>query len=172
MFVVQTGSVDNDGRGEEEQPANGVAGLARGRGGLLTARLELEPLRVEHAPEMAPLLDDARLHLFTGGCPGTLEDLRVRYARQVVGRSPDGRQRWLNWVARQRSDGAAVGIIQATVTDDDRTAELAWTIAVAFQRRGYAREAACSQSELLMRQSFPAPARSACSGGSRRAWRT
>ncbi|MGB0093567.1 MAG: GNAT family N-acetyltransferase [Solirubrobacteraceae bacterium] len=89
------------------------------------------------------------------GVRGTLEDLRVRYARQVVGRSPDGRQRWLNWVARQRSDGAAVGIIQATVTDDDRTAELAWTIAVAFQRRGYARKAACSQSELLMRQSFP-----------------
>jgi hypothetical protein len=34
---------------------------------LSTERLLLEPLRVEHAEEMAPLLDDRRLHAFTGG---------------------------------------------------------------------------------------------------------
>jgi hypothetical protein len=34
---------------------------------LQTARLSLEPLRIDHAVEMAPLLDDAQLFGFTGG---------------------------------------------------------------------------------------------------------
>lgn len=108
-----------------------------------TTRLLLEPLRVEHTLEMARLLDDGSLHRFTGGVPATLAELRDRYARQVAGRSPDGRQRWLNWIVRQRSSGAAAGFVQATITGEAQcTAELAWTIGTAFQRQGYAREAA------------------------------
>jgi hypothetical protein len=34
-----------------------------------TGRLDLEPLAVAHAAELAPLLDDAALHEFTGGTP-------------------------------------------------------------------------------------------------------
>ena len=34
-----------------------------------TERLDLEPLVAEHAAELAPLLDDAALHEFTGGAP-------------------------------------------------------------------------------------------------------
>ncbi len=63
---------------------------------LSSDRLDLEPLRPEHADEMAPLLDDAALHTFIGGVPATPDELRGRYTRQVVGRSPDGSQRWLN----------------------------------------------------------------------------
>jgi RimJ/RimL family protein N-acetyltransferase len=115
-----------------------------------TERLRLEPLRVEHATEMASLLDDQRLHEFTGGRPSTLPELRARYARQVVGWSPDGRRRWLNWIARGRADGLAVGFVQATVNvDPPASAELAWTIAVAFQRRGYAREATGAVADWL-----------------------
>ena len=107
-------------------------------------RLELEPLRPEHADEMAPLLDDAALHTFIGGEPATRDALRDRYARQAVGRSPDGSQRWLNWVVRRRGDGQAVGTAQATVTAEHGvlTAEVAWVIAVPHQGQGYAREAA------------------------------
>ena len=36
---------------------------------LESERLVLEPLRVEHAEELAPLLDDPRLHEFIGGDP-------------------------------------------------------------------------------------------------------
>jgi hypothetical protein len=32
-------------------------------------RLDLEPLAVAHAAELAPLLDDPSLHEFTGGAP-------------------------------------------------------------------------------------------------------
>jgi RimJ/RimL family protein N-acetyltransferase len=106
----------------------------------------LEPLRVDHAGEMFAVLDDDALHRFVGGRPVGEAELRARYARQVAGRSPDGRRRWLNWIVRRSADGVAMGFVQATVSDGDEggrlTAELAWTIGVAFQRRGYAREAA------------------------------
>lgn len=107
-------------------------------------RLDLEPLRVAHAEEMAPLLDDPRLHSFTGGEPATLPDLRERYRRQVDGQSPDGSQRWLNWVVRRHKDLRPVGTVQATVTRKDHalTAEVAWVIALNHQGQGYAREAA------------------------------
>ena len=107
-------------------------------------RVDLEPLRIEHADEMGPLLDDPELHSFIGGRPPTPEELRDRYERQVLGRSPDGSQRWLNWVVRRRDNGQAVGTVQATVSDQDgkMTAEIAWVIVTSQQGHGYAREAA------------------------------
>ena len=109
-----------------------------------TERLALEPLHVDHAEEMAPLLADARLYAFTGGRPPSLDVLRARYARQAAGRSPDGMERWLNWIARRHEDGLAVGFVQASVSEDPEpvTAVLAWVVGVGFQGRGYAREAA------------------------------
>jgi len=111
---------------------------------LSSRRLTLEPLRVDHAGEMAPLLDDVALHTFIGGEPATLEGLRDRYTRQVIGRSPDGSQRWLNWVIRRRDTGQAVGTTQATVSEEDGvlTADVAWVVASSQQRQGFAREAA------------------------------
>lgn len=107
-------------------------------------RLLLEPLRVEHAPEMALLLDDPDLHAFIGGHPAGLRELQDQYRRQVVGHSPDGSQHWLNWVLRRREDGRVVGTVQATVTEEQAglVTEVAWVVATAFQGRGYAQEAA------------------------------
>jgi len=122
---------------------------------LQTPRLVLEPLQVQHAAEMATLLSDAALYRFTGGGPLDEPTLRARYTRQVAGRSPDGRQAWRNWIVRRASDGAALGFVQATVSDADgepRVAELAWTIGVAFQRHGYAREAAVALRDWLSAQ--------------------
>lgn len=112
-----------------------------------TGRLTLEPLRVEHAEEMAPLFDDSALHEFIGGQPASADQLRDRYARQVIGRSRDGTQGWLNWAARQRASGDAVGTVQATLTVQDNTAatitaEVAWVVARRHQAQGYAAEAA------------------------------
>ena len=107
---------------------------------LRTARLDLEPLRVEHAAEAAVAFSDARLHTFVGGEPATEDELRDRYARQVIGHSPDGSETWLNWMLRRRDTGELVGTVQATVTGS--TADLAWVVAVPHQGRGLAREAA------------------------------
>jgi RimJ/RimL family protein N-acetyltransferase len=114
---------------------------------LRTARLDLEPLRVGHAAEAARAFDDPRLHAFTGGAPASEAELRARYARMVAGRSPDGRQRWLNWLLRVRDTGEPAGTVQATVTG--ATAELAWVVAVPHQGRGYAREAAAAVRDAL-----------------------
>ncbi len=108
------------------------------------SRITLEPLREADADEMAPLLDDPRLHDFIGGRPATAQQLRQRYRRQVVGHSPDGTQRWLNWIVRRTVDRAAVGTVQATITGDanHRAADVAWVIATAYQGHGFAKEAA------------------------------
>ncbi|MET7985496.1 GNAT family N-acetyltransferase [Streptomyces sp. NPDC005281] len=106
-----------------------------------TARLELLPLRVEHAGEMAGVLSDPALHAFIGGAPHTPEALRARYERLVAG-SPDPGVLWCNWVLRERTTGSLVGTVQATVSAG--TAEVAWVVGTPWQGRGYATEAARS----------------------------
>jgi enoyl-CoA hydratase/carnithine racemase/RimJ/RimL family protein N-acetyltransferase len=107
-------------------------------------RLTLEPLGVEHADELAPVLDDPKLHEFIGGRPATAGELRERFTRQIAG-SPDPSVRWLNWVVRLRASGQAAGTAQATIRSDDAggpRADLAWVIGTAYQGRGLAKEAA------------------------------
>ena len=104
-------------------------------------RLVLEPLRVEHAAEMATVLSDAALFTFTGGEPPSRLVLEQRYARQVAG-SGDPAEEWHNWVVRLGDTGPAVGYVQATVCPADHTAELAWVVGTPWQGRGIAREAA------------------------------
>ncbi|MET7654430.1 MULTISPECIES: GNAT family N-acetyltransferase [unclassified Streptomyces] len=105
-----------------------------------TARLDVLPLRVEHAAEMAVVLGDPTLHTFIGGAPGTPRSLRARYERLVAG-SPDPSVSWCNWVLRVRDAGLLAGTVQATVTDGDH-AEIAWVVGTPWQGRGLASEAA------------------------------
>jgi RimJ/RimL family protein N-acetyltransferase len=118
---------------------------------LTTQRLVLEPLRVEHAQEMAAVLCYPALHAFIGGTPSTEEQLSARYERQAAGQSPDGREGWLNWIVRDRETSAAVGTLQATISDTDqgRSAELAWVIATSRQGQGLATEAAVAGRDWL-----------------------
>lgn len=106
-----------------------------------TERLDLVPLRVEDADEMAVALADPALHTFIGGEPEDAGRLRERYARQTAG-SPDPAQAWFNWVLRLRAEDRLVGYVQATVTGRGRVAELAWVVGTPWQGRGLAGEAA------------------------------
>ena len=112
---------------------------------LTSGQLLLEPLRVAHAAELVWVLDDVRLHEFTGGRPESLDELTARYERQVTGRSSDGTQQWLNWVLRRRDDDRPAGYVQASVSSDDDAApvaQLAWVVGTAHQGQGLAREGA------------------------------
>jgi len=109
---------------------------------------------------MVDLLADRRLYSFYDDERSpTLEALRDRYSRQAGGLSPDGREVWHSWIVRERDSGAAIGFVQATVGatagtslatvdtadtpyDGRTSAELAWVIAVPWQGRGFATEAA------------------------------
>jgi RimJ/RimL family protein N-acetyltransferase len=110
---------------------------------IATERLRLEPLRLEDADEIAALLDDERLHEFTGGAPLAWTELRERYAALAAG-SGKANVQWLNWIVRLLDDERAIGTAQATVTKgrEGTTAHVAWVIGVAWQRQGYATEAA------------------------------
>lgn len=116
---------------------------------LTTARLDLTPLQVSDAEEMADVLADPALYTVIGGEPPTVDTLSRRYALLTVGQSPDGQEQWLNWVVRLRGDhltgredaGRAVGTVQATVSGGGACAEVAWVVATAWQHRGYAAEA-------------------------------
>ena len=127
----------------------GVVDLDRG---WLTERLDLEPVTVAHAAELAPLLDDASLHAFTGGAPLSAAALAARFARLAVRRSPGGEQVWGNWVLRIRATGAVAGTVQATLPAGGPAAgpaEVAWVVVRAAQGRGYATEAARSLVAVL-----------------------
>lgn len=94
-------------------------------GTIRTTRLDLLPLQVSHAAEMAVVLSDPALHTFIGGSPSTPEALRQRYERLVAG-SPDPAVSWCNWVLRETSESRLVGTVQATVAGP--TAEIAWVV--------------------------------------------
>jgi RimJ/RimL family protein N-acetyltransferase len=126
-----------------------------------TPRLDLLPLHVEHAHEMARVLSDAALHTFIGGEPEGPEALRRRYTRLTAG-SPDPAVVWLNWVIRLRAEGCLAGTVQATVTSSAEgqgqlTAEVAWVVGTPWQGRGVATEAARALVEWLTRPSEPVP---------------
>lgn len=78
--------------------------------------LALEPLVVAHAEAMFELLSDPEIHCYLDHPPPpSVEHLRGVYERLESSQSPDGRQRWLNWVIRSPA-GALLGYVQATVT--------------------------------------------------------
>lgn len=103
---------------------------------------------------MALLLRDVRLYEFIGGAPEDEAGLSDRYRRQVVGQSPDGSQRWFNWIIRRRGDARAVGTVQATVVHEGGRllARLAWLVGTAYQGEGYARESAEAMACWLRQQ--------------------
>jgi RimJ/RimL family protein N-acetyltransferase len=122
---------------------------------IATERLDLLPLQVEHAEEMARVLSDPGLHAFTGGEPETEKALRSRYERLTAG-APDPDTTWLNWVIRMREEDRLTGSVQATITTSDEhpaVAEVAWVVGSAWQGRGIATEAACGLVDWLRAES-------------------
>ena len=115
-------------------------------GALSTERLDLVPLRVEHAEEMAEVLADPALHEFIGGEPATVEQLRRRYEKQVAG-SPDPAVTWVNLVIRLREENRLTGYVQATVAHG--SAEIAWVVGTPWQGRGIASESARALADWL-----------------------
>ncbi|MCQ8192602.1 GNAT family N-acetyltransferase [Streptomyces rugosispiralis] len=118
-----------------------------------TKRLDLLPLHVEHAEEMAAVLSDPALHTFIGGTPDTPRALRSRYQRMTAG-SPDPAISWLNWVIRLRGKAGLTGTVQATVSPSGHgpIAEIAWVVGTPWQGRGIATEAARGLVDWLSQQ--------------------
>jgi RimJ/RimL family protein N-acetyltransferase len=124
-------------------------------GTIATSRLTLSPLVEADADAMFAVLDDERMHEFTGGQPLTLDELRTRYRRLAVGFSSDNTEQWLNWIVRTTVDHEPVGAMQATVAVDGSSADVAWEIGVPWQGQGYASEAAVAVVDWLVDHGVP-----------------
>ena len=107
---------------------------------LSTARLDLQPLFVSHADAMFEVLSDEKLYRYLDYPPhSSLQHTREVYKRLEARESPDGAQRWLNWIVVPHGQQPA-GFVQATVVRP-QTAWIAYLISPALWGRGYATEA-------------------------------
>jgi ribosomal-protein-alanine N-acetyltransferase len=106
---------------------------------LRTARLGLEPQRASHAAEMFRVLRDPAIYRYENQPPPSELWLRDRYAHLESRRSPDGRERWLNWVLRFEPHGL-IGYVQATI-HPGRRAAIGYEMASAWWGQGLASEA-------------------------------
>ncbi len=107
---------------------------------LETTRLSLEWIIEAHASELCDLFSDPELHRFVPLEVPTLEQQMERCKRWAKGQSPDGKELWLNWAARDKNSGKIVGHFQAGVKDDG-IASIGYVVARDFQRKGLALEA-------------------------------
>lgn len=74
------------------------------------------------------------------GCPASLAEARRRM-KTCAALKPNTPRTWYQFAIIEKADGAYAGDIAVHFTDG-RQAELAYTVAPKFQRRGYATEAA------------------------------
>ncbi len=109
---------------------------------IITNRLRLEPLRAGHAALLFESLRDDALYRFIPQDPPESESaLQERYAFLEGARSPDGSERWLNWVIFLREEREPVGTFQATVREHE-ISEIAYMVFGEFRQQGIAKEAA------------------------------
>src|ERR1700752_3358350 len=104
-----------------------------------TQRLSLEPQVAAHAEEMFAVLSDPAIYEHENEPPPSVEWLRARFEKLETRRSADGREQWLNWVARLPTS-EAIGYVQATVHADGRAA-IAYELSSKHWGRGLGGEA-------------------------------
>lgn len=108
----------------------------------------LEPRTTAHAEELFEVLAEPALYRYLDeSAPASVDALRSRLARSESRRSPDGSERWLNWVVRDDRNRPA-GFVQATVRADG-TALVAYLLGSAHQGRGLGQAALSRMLDLL-----------------------
>lgn len=105
---------------------------------VITPRLHIEPLQVEHLPELAMQLRHPEVYAHIGGVP-SLEDFILDRVRSLEGPGPAaGDEQWLNFLARERTSGQMLRRLEATLHDG--IAEVAFLFGVSHWGRGFAYE--------------------------------
>lgn len=105
-----------------------------------TARLLLEPLRVEHANLCFHKLTEPDLYTYVPqDPPNEVADLAKRY-QFILSQPPEG-ELWLNWFGKSNLDGTYICFVQATVRRAENLAMLAYQTFFPYRRQGFAKEA-------------------------------
>ena len=122
---------------------------------LFSERLRIEPIRSAHAERVFSSLQDPAIYTYLPDDPPTAGVLQKRYDYWEKGRSPDGKELWLNWVGFLRDSMTPVGTFQATLPKG-KAGAFAYVVFPLFWRQGYAREmAACVITHLFEAHRIP-----------------
>lgn len=93
----------------------------------------LEPLRLEHAAELWPAIDDDDAWTHAGWRPRSVADTE-RYMREALDRQVAGEH--LPWLTRRCSDGQVIGTTRYGAIDrPNRSVEIGWTVVAPRARR-------------------------------------
>jgi RimJ/RimL family protein N-acetyltransferase len=105
-----------------------------------TSRLRLIPLTIDGAEDLFPVLNDERLHEFTGEGHKTADEFEewIELGRQR--RSVDGSAVFLTWVIRLVPSEQPLGYCQATI-HDDASADVHIVVGTHYAGHGVATEA-------------------------------
>ncbi len=107
-----------------------------------TERLDLEPLRIEHALGLYEGMRDPEVHRYVPHLPpASLSELQETLRRRIERKGAPG-DRWFNWTPVLRATGEPIGNVQLTTLAGGE-ALLGYFLLRAAWGRGYAREA-CS----------------------------
>ena len=106
---------------------------------LFSDRLRIEPIRSAHAELVWSPLQNPAIYTYLPDDPPTTDALQKRYDFLEGGRSPDGKEQWLNWVGFLRDSMTPIGTFQATLPKGKGGA-FAYVVFPSFWRQGYARE--------------------------------
>jgi len=119
---------------------------------LITARLVLRPIRIEHAPAFWEVLRDPAMYEWIERAPpGARSDVEARFARiaRIAQSIAQGRaEQWLNWTVWTRDGDEAVGIVEATVQPTN-VVQVAYMFAPRVWGQGFAREAMAAALEAM-----------------------
>jgi RimJ/RimL family protein N-acetyltransferase len=99
----------------------------------------LEPQAESHAGQMFVVLSDPAIYEFENNPPQSEEWLVNRFKKLESRQSPDGRERWLNWVVRLPNQELA-GYVQATVLESG-LCYVAYELESKYWRKGLGRSA-------------------------------
>lgn len=114
---------------------------------LVTPLCQLEPQVASHAEELFPVLSDEAIYEFEGEPPPSLDCLRDGLQRKEGRVSPDGTERWFNWVVRL-PDGEVAGYVQATVMPSGWS-YVGYELSSKHWRKGIGRSAVAAMLEEL-----------------------
>jgi ribosomal-protein-alanine N-acetyltransferase len=108
---------------------------------IITERLLIEPLTVEHADILFESLCDERIYRWIeSGGPKDLTQLREKWKRNEQRLSPDGNEAWLNWAIRINNDGPYIGKIDAELDSPVNVANVGFVLFPQYWGYGYATE--------------------------------
>ncbi|MGH2540955.1 MAG: GNAT family N-acetyltransferase [Actinomycetota bacterium] len=108
---------------------------------LLTERLVLRRSRPEDAEPISAYRSDPNVNRYQGWDRTDPEDIRAEIV-EMESRGPGGAGGWVQFTVEERDGGPLVGDVGISAVDGEPgVAKIGYTIAPAFQGRGYATEA-------------------------------